>query len=142
MRYAKKDLLHYSKPSFKPLNLKDDVSCNVKIERGTNLLNIWHYHPEIELIYLKGTAGTRIIGTSVERFSNEDVCLIGKNLPHAFLHEERYLRETYHHNPQAIVIQFDETFMGTEFLNLPELKDIQNLFHIARQGLCLTPGSK
>jgi len=142
MHYSQKVHTHSLKPSFKPLDLRTDASFNVKIDSGVSLMNIWHYHPEVELIFLKGTAGTRIIGTSVERFSNNDVCLIGKNLPHAFLHEDGYLTGFYNNTPQAVVIQFDETFLGREFLSLPELKDIQNLFHIARQGLCLTENSK
>lgn len=130
------------KPAVRQLTWGTNFSFIVKIDVGENLSSTCHYHPEVELILLKRSSGTRIIGTSVESFTHNDLVLIGKNVPHAFVHEEEYLQRGRINPPEALVIQFYETFLGKEFLALPELKEIQHLFIMARQGLCITEEGK
>lgn len=142
MRYSPNTIPPDVKPSFRRLVSKANTSFNVRVDSRENLRNTWHYHPEMELILMKRSAGTRIVGTNVETFGHNEVLLIGKNVPHAFFHEEKYLKANRCQPPQAVVIQFDETFMGHEFLNLPELRDIRHLFEIARRGLSLTGAGK
>lgn len=114
---------------------------HAKIDKGDNLSSAWHYHPEIELVLIKKSGGTRIVGTSVETFGDNDLVLIGKNVPHAFLHEEKYLAG---HNPatEALVLQFRENFLGDEFWNVQETKVILHLLIKARQGLSVTDSGK
>lgn len=114
---------------------------SVRVETGHALSNSWHYHPELELIWLKHSRGTRIVGSSVEPFSHNDLVLIGKNTPHAFLHEEKFL-SCKRTSAEAITILFQENFLGKEFFHLPELNDICDLFLRARQGLCVTDAGK
>jgi AraC-like DNA-binding protein len=119
-----------------------NASLNVKVDIGETLSNSYHYHPEMELILLKRSRGIRIIGASVENFTDNDLVLIGRNLPHAFLHEHQYLDNNLTDPPEAIVIQFNEAFAGNGFLDLPELKEIKRLFIAARQGLTITENGK
>jgi AraC-like DNA-binding protein len=119
-----------------------NASLNVKVDIGETLSNSYHYHPEMELILLKRSRGIRIIGASVENFTDNDLVLIGRNLPHAFLHEHQYLDNNLTDPPEAIVIQFNEAFAGNGFLDLPELKEIKRLFITARQGLTITENGK
>jgi AraC-like DNA-binding protein len=130
------------KPSFRQLSWNMNASLNVKVDIGETLSNSYHYHPEMELILLKRSKGIRIIGASVENFTDNDLVLIGRNLPHAFLHEHQYLDNHLTDPPEAVVIQFNETFAGNGFLDLPELKEIKRLFIIARQGLAVTEYGK
>lgn len=130
------------KPSYRQVIWNTNSSLNVKIDVKENLLNSYHYHPEIELILVKRSAGLRLIGTSMGNFGDNEVVLIGKNLPHAFLHDEQYLNSDLANPPEAVVIQFSETFMGNQFLDLPEFREIKGLFVLARQGLCLTDEGK
>jgi AraC-like DNA-binding protein len=130
------------KPSLRQLIWNSNSSLHVKVDANEDLLNTYHYHPEIELILLKRSAGLRIIGSSIENFAHNDIVLIGKNLPHAFLHEEQYLEKNQPYAAEAVVIQFNESFMGNEFLNLPELREIKSLFSFAQQGLCITDRCK
>jgi AraC-like DNA-binding protein len=130
-----------AKPVFKPLSFQTENSFNIRVDSGENLKNSWHYHREIELILLKRSEGTRIIGNSVGSFKDNDVFVIGKNIPHVFLHEEKNLQNCFD-EPQEIVIQFYETFLGNDFLNLPEFKLMHHLFTVAKHGLCLTDQAK
>ncbi|MEM0933748.1 MAG: AraC family transcriptional regulator, partial [Bacteroidota bacterium] len=47
-----------------------------------NKNNGWHYHPELELVYINGGSGKRQIGSHVSYFRDGDLILIGSNLPH------------------------------------------------------------
>ena len=127
----------HTKPLYRQLTYNTNCSFHVKVDTGERLRNSWHYHPQIELIWLKGSEGTRIIGNSVGPFRHNDIFLIGKNTPHIFLHEDKYLEDVCH-SPEAVVVQFYETFLGKEFLELPEAKEIQVLFDVAKEGVCIS----
>ena len=42
----------------------------------------WHYHPEIEITYIKNGRGRRMVGDHTAPFSSGDFVLMGSNLPH------------------------------------------------------------
>ena len=80
-----------TKPALRKTASNSQFSFDIKVDAGEDLASFWHYHPELELIWLKGSRGTKIIGNSVESFSHNEVLLIGKNVPHIFIHEKKYL---------------------------------------------------
>lgn len=64
-----------------------------------------HNHPEYELNLILGTNGTRIVGDSIERFTDADLVLLGPYLPHKWEddQESRDAELSY----RVITIQFD-----------------------------------
>jgi AraC-like DNA-binding protein len=98
-------------------------------EQKTNKNTIWHYHPEIELVYVNGGSGKRQIGSHISYYTNGELILIGGNMPHCGLtdHLTGNLSET--------VVQMKSDFLGNEFFNIPEMKKIQDLFEIAKGGI-------
>ncbi len=129
------------KPIYRHLNWNPNLSLNVKVDTKETLSSTYHYHPEVELILVRRSRGVRVIGTVKEIFGENDLVLIGKNLPHAFFHE-MYEQMPQEDNADAIVVQFNENFMGNDFLHLPEVKEINRLFIEARQGLSISPEAK
>lgn len=91
--------------------------------------NLWHYHPEIELVYVNGGAGKRQIGSHVSCYTDGDLILIGSNLPHCGFTDK------FTGNKSEIVIQMKEDFLGNSFFNIPEMKQTRTLFEIARGGV-------
>lgn len=134
-------MLQALKPSFKQIFFTSRSCFHLKVDKGQNLYRGIHYHPEIELILIKRSGGTRIIGNSAERFEDNDLVLIGSNTPHGFLHDEELLNRE-NPAPEALVVQFGESFLGREFLKLPELKDVRELFMKSRNGICITEKGK
>mgnify|MGYP001827709503 FL=1 len=91
--------------------------------------NLWHYHPEIELVYVNGGAGKRQIGSHVSCYTEGDLILIGSNLPHCGFTDK------FTGNKSEIVIQMKEDFLGNSFFDIPEMKQARTLFEIARGGV-------
>ncbi len=98
--------------------------------------NLWHYHPEIELVYINGGAGKRRIGSHISYYTDGDLILIGGNLPHCGFTDK------FTGNKNEIVVQMTSDFLGQTFFDIPEMKKIQNLFEVAKDGIAFYGNSK
>ncbi len=97
---------------------------------------LWHYHPQIELVYVEADAGIRHVGTHISGYTQSDLVFIGGNLPH--LNFDYRLRSEYH----QIVIQLKTDFLGTALSATPEFSSIQHLFKTAQYGIAFNGQTK
>nr|WP_297789746.1 AraC family transcriptional regulator [uncultured Allomuricauda sp.] len=51
---------------------------------GNEFLKLWHYHPELELVYIVQGQGTLYVGDFIGHFERDNIFLLGSNLPHMF----------------------------------------------------------
>lgn len=123
------------RPSLRKISINPLSSFSVRIDREDKLNSNWHYHPELELLLIKNASGTSIIADKVEHFNGTYLVLLGPNLPHTFLFEQK---GNLNKKSEAIVVHFYENFWGDAFLALPEMKEIKQLLQIARSGLRLS----
>lgn len=98
-------------------------------ESEPNLKPFWHYHPEIELVFVKTGSAKRHIGNHISEYKNGDLILLGPNLPH-YGFTERLLGHR-----SEIVVQMKSDFLGQEFFSIPEMKEIQVLLQKASVGI-------
>ncbi|MEK6154976.1 AraC family transcriptional regulator [Flavobacteriaceae bacterium 3-367] len=98
--------------------------------------NIWHYHPEIELVYVNGGSGKRQIGSHISYYTDGDLILIGTNLPHCGFTDKLT------GNKSETVVHMKQDFLGNDFFNIPEMKKIQSLFEIAKGGIAFHGNTK
>lgn len=89
----------------------------------------WHFHPEYEIVYISNGKGKRHVGNHISYYENGDLIFLGPNLPH-FGFCDQYMEEH-----TEIVIQMKADFMGKDFLSLPEMFAIKQLFDRSKQGL-------
>ena len=89
----------------------------------------WHYHPEIELVYVNGGAGKRQIGSHLSYYGNGDLILIGSNLPHCGFTDQ------FTGNKSETVVHMKTDFLGNDFFQIPEMRRIQDLFEVAKSGV-------
>ena len=89
----------------------------------------WHFHPELELVYIADGTGKRHVGNQLSYYKNGDLILIGPNLPH-FGFTDRLTGSR-----SEIVLQWKEDFLGGNILNLPETEHITKLFQRSKQGI-------
>lgn len=103
-----------------------------------NFLNVWHYHPELELVYILESTGTRFIGDSIQKFKKGDLVLLGENLPHLWQNDQKYYKKDASLVAEAYSIHFNKSFAGEVFFNLPEMDPIPAFMLTARQGILFT----
>lgn len=102
----------------------------LKYLRDENIkTNFWHYHPEIELIFVYKGSGKRQIGSNISYFTDGDLILIGSNLPHCGMTNENTKNE------YEVVIQFSKEFLGQDFWKAVEMNRISALLEKAKSGI-------
>lgn len=97
--------------------------------------NPWHYHPEIEILFCIRGKGTNFIGNSIRNIEEGELLLLGKNLPHTRQRDKAYYMRNPAENPQSIVVQFRDDFLGHSFFDLREFSHIRKLLNQASLGL-------
>ncbi|MEO9953160.1 AraC family transcriptional regulator [Nonlabens sp.] len=96
-------------------------------ERGDNK-PFWHFHPEIELVYVNEGKGKRHIGNHMSYYNDSQLLLIGSMLPHI-----GYTDRPNHGS--ELLVQFLPDFLGEGFFTVPEMAPIKQLFERAKNGL-------
>ncbi|MEO5889963.1 MAG: AraC family transcriptional regulator [Ferruginibacter sp.] len=125
------------KPELRQITSTPQSSFLVRKDVGERMQNNWHYHPEIELLFLKESAGTWMVGDHIGPFQNGDMVLIGPNLPHCFQHEYDQADNKSKPGGEAICVKFVPGIFGSQFFNMPETKQIKELLSKCNCGLKL-----
>ena len=113
----------------------DDCSFTINYTRDRHFLKIWHYHPELELVLLLESTGTRFIGDSIAKFTPGELVLLGPNLPHMWLNDPVYFEENKELQASALAIHFKQDFLGADFFSRPEMRIPARLLQAAQRGL-------
>lgn len=97
-----------------------------------------HFHPEIEVILIENSRGTRYVADSIEPYAPGDLVLIGSNVPHVFVRDPK-AGATAAEPDTSLVLHFRPDFMGPEFFDRPEMLELRQLLAEARHGLHYGP---
>ncbi len=93
----------------------------------------WHYHPELELTWIIAGRGSRLVGDHVESFEEDDLVLLGANLPHTWQSDRGVAR------CEAVVVQFPEAVFRSGLHQLAEMEALNRLLDDAVHGLHFEP---
>ena len=115
------------KPIFEKVNKLEDQSFFLEEISKPYFIDLWHFHPEIEILYIKEGFGTKYIGDSINDFNPSDVVIIGSNTSHVWSCDAEYMNPHNKLMSSNICIQFMEDFMGIPSQNIPELASNLNL---------------
>lgn len=127
----------FMEPELLKVSTQSAFSFSVRQDREPNINSRWHFHPEVELIYLHRGSGMHFIGDSIKRFSAGDIILIGSNLPHYFKFDKEKASEL-NDDPYSTVIHFFEDFWSKTFLSLPENAVIKRALEKAKRGILIS----
>lgn len=83
---------------------------------------------------IKGS-GRQFIGDNIHHFKNDDMILLGTNLPHLWRSDEKFLQKNSKLKVEATVVHFMPDCFGTAFFKLPENKALFRLFEKAQMGV-------
>ena len=126
------------KPELKKLS--PEFGYSLMVEQHTERLDdkpaFWHFHPEVELLYVNNGYGKRHVGNHVSYFNNSQLLLIGSNLPHNGFTDgmTRHGKET--------IVQFHPDFLGISFFDVPEMKAINKLLDRSKKGVLFNEETK
>ncbi len=95
----------------------------------------FHFHPAYELTLILRGEGLRYVGTQVNHFFEGDLVFLGANLPHCWINREA-------DEVGAVVIQFEEDFLGKEFMDIPEMREVREFLKKASSGMAITGKTK
>jgi AraC-like DNA-binding protein len=113
--------------------ISPDFGSSILVKKHTEFLKqikaFWHFHPEIELVYVNKGKGKRHIGNHLSYFNNSQLLLIGSNLPH------NGFTDRLTTNGSETLVQFKPDFLGEVFFEVPEMKPISILFEKAKKGI-------
>ncbi len=105
-------------------------------DTNPNQVPFWHFHPELEIVYVKHGSGKRHIGNHISYYNGGDLILLGPNLPHYGF------TDRLSGSNSEVVVQMKEDFLGNRFLELPEMQMIVQLFERAKSGLSFYGNTK
>ncbi|MEW4922470.1 AraC family transcriptional regulator [Algibacter sp. 2305UL17-15] len=119
------------KPTLKKLTPSFGSSILVKqhLEKVDRNDAYWHFHPELELVYVNKGQGKTHIGNHLSYFNNSQLILIGANLPH------NGFTDRLTANGTETTIQFKSNFLGDDFEGIPEMSNVRSLFERAKKGI-------
>lgn len=112
----------------------------VQADDQPHLYNHLHQHPEIQLTLIKESHGTLVAGDYVGPFHAGDVFVIGSNQPHVFRNDEKFFKKKS--RAVAIIVFFDETTLGQNFWQLPEVKQLIQFVKNSSGGYRITGKKK
>jgi len=130
--------MKHANPAFEAIKPNIGSSfTSLKFQRNENIKShVWHYHPEVELIFVCKGSGKRQIGSNISYFSDGDLVLIGSNLPHCGLTNENT------NNDYEMVIQFKPDFLGENIWDTPEMHRISALLEKSKAGVVFNENIK
>ncbi|MFP5040273.1 AraC family transcriptional regulator [Parasediminibacterium sp. JCM 36343] len=129
------------KPKLLKISVAPQHSFSCRFDSVPFFYSEWHFHPEIELVYIQKGTGTQFIGNSVNHFSPGDMVLVGSNLPHLWKCDPMYFAKGSVLKAESLVVHFMPDLMGA-FMQLPENKLIVDLLERAKQGLQIVSNTK
>ncbi len=118
------------KPALEAPHSGMETSALVAFERSESVFAWnWHYHPEIELTWIRGGRGTRLVGDHSAAYGPGDLVLLGAGLPHTWFSAESSKRN------RAIVVQFRPGLFPEAVLGLPQFVRVADLLGAAGRGI-------
>ena len=126
------------KPTFRKItpDFGSSITAIQKTKKRKRSEAFWHFHPELELVYVNKGKGRRHIGNHLSYFNNSQLILIGSNLPH------NGFTDRLTSKGKETMVQFHPEFLGGLFNKLPEMKNILQLIERAKKGVLFKPEIK
>jgi AraC-like DNA-binding protein len=118
------------KPVFEKVPRAQWESFHCEVVRGRDYGTRWHFHPEYQLTLAIKSQGHRLVGDHLGTLGDGDLVLVGSNLPHVW-HQALDAEEEV----QAVIVRFDEGFVGRDFMGKPEMDGVRALLQRASRGL-------
>lgn len=130
------------KPIFEKINRPEDQSFYLEEVIKPYFTDPWHYHPEVEILYVREGYGSKYVGDSINSFYPGDIVIIGSDTPHVHICNPEYLYPESKLRSSAICIQFTESIFTQALSDIPELFKINKLLNDSKRGIYFNNGTR
>jgi len=89
-----------------------------------------HQHEEIQISYIVEGRGTLIIGDSINDFKEDDIFVIGENIPHVFRTDRNYSSSS-----KMLTLFFTKNSFGKDFFSLTDMSNVDDFFKKSEYGM-------
>ncbi|MBC3540133.1 AraC family transcriptional regulator [Rufibacter sediminis] len=123
----------------KPLHFKipktSGESVRIQYDEQRHFYENLHFHPELQIMVICESTGTRFIGDSIGSFKAGDIVVLGSNLPHVFRNDKKYYEPDSELKATNISVFVDLAAFENNILSLPEAHALQKLLLNSKRGL-------
>lgn len=122
------------RPRYEPILPLENSSFKSFITTKKEFNYPFHYHPEFELIFILASEGVRYVGNTFSNFSENDLVMLGPDLPHCWKNSDQ-------HNgiASALVIQWTKDLLGAGWMERKEFAEIKRLHILSGKGIKFSP---
>lgn len=125
-------------PLYQELPFTDTSYINFYKEDLPHFIVPWHYHPQIEIMYILEGTGTRFVGDHIDRYQVGDVCMVGPQLPHEWRNDDEFFKQGAGLKASCLCLFFLKDIFDGNLIRLPEMNNIRQLIERSRQGIKFT----
>jgi AraC-like DNA-binding protein len=118
------------------ITTSEQSSFSILVNPNLSDFFFWHFHPELELVFITGANGNRHVGQHASRFTHSDLVFIGSNIPH--LNFDYGVKTAY----KKTVVHIKPSFLKKAMYTTPELQAIYKLFEQAKFGIAFGEDTK
>ena len=115
------------------LLLKDSV--HVKFVTPHHIDTSFHFHNNYEMVWVKASCGSRIVGDHTEEFTDGDLVILGPNLPHVWYNGKEYHEYGNTLKAKAIVTYFQPDWLTESLLNSAQSIKLRKLLVNMQRGI-------
>ena len=76
-----------------------------------------------------------MVGDHIGYFQEGDLVCMGPYLPHVWVNDPVFVNGEADYEANAIVIHFNENFLGGDFLKIPEMDPLRNFLRLSKRGV-------
>lgn len=130
------------KPLYQELPFTTASYINFYKEDLPHFIVPWHYHPEIELMYILEGTGTRFMGDHIDQYKEGDVCMVGPKLPHEWRNDDEFFKQGAGLKASCLCLFFLKDIFEGNLIRLSEMNNIRQLIERSRRGIKFTGKSR
>jgi AraC-like DNA-binding protein len=123
------------KPFYQKLTALPTQSVIFNNEEVPHFTVPWHFHPEIEILFVVKSSGICYVGDGIHRFTEGEISIIGENVPHWWKSDSKFLEPDNKYGVRALIIQFNKEIFDQNFINLHEMTAIKALIGKSQRGI-------
>ena len=126
--------------TYEKLSIDDNSIVHCYEFKQKRFISPFHLHDEFELIVIVKSHGKVYVGSNVSNFNDNDIFFFAPGLPHCFYNTVGYEKEGS--IAHAVVIQFNNGFLGADFLEKKETATLKKFMLKSERGIHIYNPSK